>query len=191
MGRSTVRQLIQRAKNMNEYNNSGVSNDVAWLDHFNTALVEMVDDLNLEETFEINYTLNQQAYDLPEDYYSLILLNDKATNQRLTQKRHYDQIYPPGYWVLDKGDRHVVEITYNTPTTFIAFYERYPRPLEFSEIETQKPEIPTAGETALCYKAISHALRNNNQLGQAQYYDALFKEQLSTIKTASTRGRGV
>ena len=91
MGRSTVQQLIQRAKNLNEYNNSGVANDAVWLDHFNAALVEMVDDLNLEDTFEIHYTPSQATYDLPANYFSLVLLNDTKTNQRRTQKRHFDQ----------------------------------------------------------------------------------------------------
>lgn len=191
MGRSTVRQLIERAKSYNEYNNSGVTSDVIWLDHFNSALIEMVDVLNLEETFEIPYITSQQTYDLPDDYYSLILLNDRLTNQRLTQKRHFDQKYPPGYWIIDRGDKYTIDITFSAPTTFVMYYEHYPKVLELSQITTQKPEIPTAGETALCYKAISAALKNNNQLGQAQYYDTLFKEQLATIKTATTRARGV
>lgn len=190
MGRSTVNQLIQRAKNMNEYNNSGVASDTVWLDHFNAALVEMADDLNLEETIEIPYTPTQTTYDLPEDYYSLVLLNDKTTNRRLTQKRHFDQKYPPGYWIMDRGDKHTIDITFNNATTFVLFYERYPKVLELGQISTQRPEVPTAGETALCYKAISHALKNNNQLGQAAHFDSLFKEQIAIIRTATTRARG-
>jgi hypothetical protein len=151
----------------------------------------MVDVLNLEETFEIPYITSQATYDLPDDYYSLILLNDRLTNQRLTQKRHFDQKYPPGYWITDKGSKYTIDITFSSATTFVMYYERYPKVLEVSQIDTQKPEIPTAGETALCLKAISAALKNNNQLGQAQYYDTLFKEQLANIKTATTRARGV
>jgi hypothetical protein len=164
MGRSTVLQLIQRAKNMNEYNNSGVASDVVWLDHFNSALIEMADDLNLEETIEIPYIPTQTSYDLPDGYYSLVLLNNKQTNQRLTQKRYFDQLYPPGYWVTDKGYKYVIDITFPQATTFVLYYERYPDVLEYSLISTQKPDVPTIGETALCYKAISHALKKQQSI---------------------------
>lgn len=190
MGRSTVQQLITRAKNLNQYNNSGVDSDVIWFDHFNSALTDMADDLNLEDTVEIAYLTTQQTYDLPADYYSLVLLNDKTTNTRLMQKRHFDQKYPPGYWVMDRGSKHTIDITYNQPTTFVLYYERYPALLEYSQISTQKPEVPTAGEDALVYKAISHALKNNNQLGQAQYYDNLYKEARANVKVAATKARG-
>lgn len=190
MGRSTVAQLIQRAKNLNEYNNSGVVSDVVWLDHFNSALVEMVDNLNLQENISIPYTDGQRIYTLPDDYYSLLLLLD-SRNQQITQKRNYHQQYPNGYWILDKGDHFEIDITYNQADTLTLLYERYPDVLEYANRETQKPDIPTAGETALCYKAISHALKNNNQIGQAQYYDGLYKDQMATVRVATTKAKGV
>jgi hypothetical protein len=71
------------------------------------------------------------------------------------------------------------------------FYTRYPALLEYANISIQRPEVPTAGETALCYKAISNSLKNNNQLGQAQYYDGLYKEQRATVKLAVLKAKGV
>ncbi|MDF2790544.1 MAG: hypothetical protein K0S80_3645, partial [Neobacillus sp.] len=82
-------------------------------------------------------------------------------------------------------------ITYNQSDSLTLLYDRYPAVLEYSLISTQKPDIPTSGETALCYKAIASALKNNNQLGQAQYYDGLYKEQLAIIRTATNRAKGV
>lgn len=190
MGRSTVAQLIQRAKTLNEYNNSGVASDAVWLDHFNSALVEMVDDLNLKQIFLIQYSKAVAAYPLPDDYYSLVVMNDANSNERINQRRSYDERYHPGYWIMDKGDYFEIDIVFHQDTTFNLLYQRYPKILEHSLMQSQKPEVPTAGETALCYKAISNALKNNNQLGQAAYYDGLYKEQLAIIRTAVNRARG-
>lgn len=173
---------------MNEYNNSGVASDTVWLDHFNAALVEMVDDLDLNELYEFEYSTDQRAYNLPDDYYSIILLNVKD-RQRLRERRYYDD-KSPGYMVIDKGSHFELDLVFNQPATFSLLYQRYPKTLEYSLISTQRPEVPTAGETALCYKAISHALKNNNQLGQAAHFDSLFKEQIAIIRTATTRARG-
>lgn len=189
MGRSTIQQLITRAKSLNQYNNSGVDNDSIWIDHFNSALVEMVDDLNLQETFTINYTKDVTTYDMPDDYYAMVMLLD-SKNTQIPQKRNYNQVYPMGYWVLDKGDHFEININYDRADTLTLLYERYPTVLELSTITTQKPEVPTSGETALCYKAISNSLKNNNQLGQAQYYDGLYKEQLANIRIATNRAKG-
>jgi hypothetical protein len=190
MGRSTVAQLIQRAKNLNQYNNSGVDSDAMWVDHFNAALVEMVDNLDLQETFTIAYTKDTQLYTLPDDYYALLLLID-SKNQPITQKRNYNQSYPNGYWILDKGDHFDIDISYNTDDMLTILYNRYPKELIFADIQTQKPEVPTTGETSLCYLAISKALQNNNQLGQAQYYDGLYKSELANIRIATNRAKGV
>lgn len=189
MGRSTIQQLIQRAKSLNQYNNSGVDNDSIWIDHFNSALVEMVDDLNLQETFTINYTKDVTTYDMPDDYYAMVMLID-SKNTQIPQKRNFNQVYPMGYWILDKGDKFQINITYNTNDTLTLLYERYPTVLELGNITTQKPEVPTAGETALCYLSIRNSLLNNNQLGQAQYYDGLYKSELANIRIAATRAKG-
>ena len=191
MGISTAQQLIERAKNFNEYNNSGVSSTAKWVDFMNSALIEMVDDLSLEEFVTIEHIPGQRTYDLPSDYYSLVLLNDNTTNNRLAIRRHYDQKYPYGYWVVDKGDKHQIDLLYTSPSTLTLLYKRYPKLIELSNIASQKPEVPTAGETALCYKAVKFALLNNNQIGQAEYFEKLYKDERANIKTATARARGV
>lgn len=188
MGRSTVQQLIQRAKNMNEYNNSGVSNDTIWVDHFNAALVEMVDDLDLQQPFTIAYTPLQRSYTLPDDYYSLLLLTTQ-NKQRINERRDYDE-QSPGYWVMDKGSHHEADIIFSYPTELTALYQRYPAQLEVSQKETQKPEIPTAGETALCYKAVYFSLLNNNQPGQAKYFDDLYQKERANVRMAVAKAKG-
>lgn len=93
--------------------------------------------------------------------------------------------------MIDKGSKHVIDITYNQACTFNLYYQRYPKKLEIADISTQRPEVPTIGETALCYKAIYYACLNNNQLDQAQFFDELYKRERAGIKTASVRARGV
>jgi hypothetical protein len=190
MGRSTVSQLISRAQAMNAYNNSGVASNAVWCDFFNAALTEMTENLNLETNYEINVVVGTRLYDLPDDYYSLTLINDQ-NNTRLVKRRNYDQRYPAGYWIFDRGSKHEIDLyEYTSPMTVTLVYQRYPEQLVSTNIATQKPEVPTAGETALCYKAISNALKNNNQLGQSQHYDNLYKEEILKVRTATTRARG-
>lgn len=189
MGRSTVQQLIQRAKNMNEYNNSGVANDAVWVDHFNAALVEMVDDIDLQELTTLSYSPSQRTYTLPDDYYSLLLMNTE-NKQRINQRRDYDS-QTPGYWIMDKGSSHELDIVFNQDTELTILYQRYPEVLTFATISTQRPEIPTAGETALCYKAVYFSLLNNNQPGQAQYFEELYKKERATVKLAASKAKGV
>jgi hypothetical protein len=47
MGTSSTAQLIARGKAENGYNNSGISGDPAWIDFFNDALRDLVEDLNI------------------------------------------------------------------------------------------------------------------------------------------------
>lgn len=191
MGDATVRQLINRAKNMNGYNNSGIATDAVWVDFFNAALVEMTDDLNLEETYIINFVPGTREYDLPSNFYALSVIFDQ-NGSAVAMRRNYNQRYPAGYWVLNKGDRRVLDLyEYTQPLTFNLLYRRYPKPLTYSDIATQKPEVPTAGEIALCYKAIYFACLNNNQIGQAEFFDSLYQKERVNIKTAVSRARGV
>lgn len=191
MGVSTVQQLINRAKNMNGYNNSGIATDAVWVDFFNAALVEMTDDLTIEEIFTINFTPGTREYNLPSDFYAISVLYDQ-NGSAVAMRRNYNQRYPNGYWVLDKGDRRVIDLyEYTQPMTFTLLYRRYPKPLTYSEMATQKPEVPTAGEIALCYKAIYFACLNNNQIGQAEFFDQLYQKERTNIKTAASRARGV
>lgn len=191
MGRSTVQQLIQRAQNMNSYNNNGIETQNAWIDFFNDALQSMVDDLDIHEETTLVFNPSQKQYDLPDDYYALRIIEDTIRKETLVQKRNYNQRYPYGYWVIDKGSKHVIDITYDNATTFNLYYQRYPEQLTLAQIDTQKPEVPTIGETALCYKAIYYACLNNNQIEQATYFDDLYKRERANIKTASVRARGV
>jgi hypothetical protein len=174
---------------MNEYNNSGVSKDSVWVDHFNAAMVEMVDDLNLQESFTIAYTPDTRTYILPDDYYSLLILT-AGNKQRINQRREYDS-QVPGYWVVDKGSHFELDIAFSQPTELTVVYQRYPTNLEVALMETQHPEIATAGETALCFKAVYFSLLNNNQPGQAKYYNDLFTEQRGTIRIATSKAKGV
>lgn len=195
MGISTVSQLVQRAKSMNEYNNSGVANDSVWVDFFNEALMSLVEDLNILEEVQITINPSLKSYDLPENYYGLIHVTNSLNNELSPYKDYGFSLegtrsYSPGYDIKNKGFKYVIEFPYIQPETLTVTYIRYPTKLEFSQRESQKPEIPTSGESALCYKAISNALKNNNQLGQAQYYDSLFREQMGIVRTANLRARG-
>lgn len=188
MGRSTIQQLIQRAKNMNEYNNSGVSKEDVWVDHFNAALVEMTDDLELQSFTTVPYTPEQRTYSLPDDYYSLVLVTTE-NKQRVNPRRDYDT-QAPGYWIIDQGGTKVMDINFSQPTTLTLLYLRYPTNLEVALKDTQKPEIPTAGETALCYKAVYFSLLNNNQPGQAKYFDDLYQKERANVRIAVAKAKG-
>lgn len=190
MGRSTVSQLINRAKNQNEYNNSGVSSDEVWVDHFNAALQEMTDDLKLDTTTTIDFTPGTEEYDLPDDYYGFLTLNDR-NNSRVGKRRNFDQTYPGGYWIVNKGANYALNLKgFTSPETFTLYYYRYPALLDVAQKDTQKPEISTSAENALVYKAISHALQNNNQLGQSEYFEQLYRQEVAKMNTANTRARG-
>lgn len=191
MGRSTVSELIQRARNMNNYNNSGIESTVAWCDFFNEALTNMVDDLGLEEVTTINFVQGTTEYDLPEDYYGIITVTEADTGSTMAKRRAYPQKYPLGWWVLDKGSKTVLDIVYNYNKAFKVHYNRYPTKIELANINTQKPEVPTTGETALCYLAINRALLNNSHFDQAQIFEELYKKERANIRTAGIRSRGV
>lgn len=186
MGRSTVSQLITRAKNMNEYDNHGVANDSIWIMHFNSALAEMAEDLKIDETAIIDYTPEQIEYDLPEDYYSMVLVKD-SRNNRLTKLRNMDQ-ENQGYWVVNRGGLFKIILKgLHSPEQITVRYTRYPA---FIEDANQHPEIPNIAEDALCYKAITRALLNNNQVGKSQYFEGLYRLELGKINTANNRARG-
>lgn len=189
MGRSTVSQLIERAKNRNEYDNHAVANDSIWVDHFNSALSEMTEDLKIDEKITIEHVYGQEEYDLPDDFYSMIIVNDQS-NRRIAKLRHMDQTSPGGYWVVNRGDKFKILLKgFYGGEVFTIRYTRYPALLEESQKDTQKPEVPNIAEDALVYKAITHALMNNNQIGKAQAFDGLYRGELSKINTANSRAR--
>lgn len=191
MARSTVNELIQRAKSMNNYNSSGIESTTAWVDFFNEALSSMVDDLGLEEVMTINFVIGTTEYDLPEDYYAIITVTEADTGSTMAKRRAYPQKYPFGWWVMDKGSKTVLDLIFNFNKAFKVHYNRYPAKLELANISTQKPEVPTVGETALCYKANYYACLNNSHFDEAQYFEKLYKEEQAKIRTASVRSRGV
>lgn len=195
MGMSTVQQLVQRAKSMNEYNNSGVATDAVWVDFFNEALMSMVDELNIQEEVQIIVNADTKTYDLPENYYSLKRMVDVYNNEISAFKDeginfNGGRSFRPGYDVKYKGSKFVMEFPLVDPTTMTLTYTRYPERLEVSRVESQKPEVPTVGETALCYKAIAHALENNNLPGQAREYEEKYLREVEKIHKASFRARG-
>lgn len=188
MGVSTVNQLIAKGQAENAYNNSGIASPNTWLDFFNDALRDLVDDLNIQEVLPtITHDGLIRERDLPADYYSLILFND-GSNNRIVQRRNYDQQYPPGYWVLYKGSKYVLDLyNFSFAQTFTGLYQRYAKALSSTN---DTPEVPSVGERALVYYAISKALANNNQMGQAQEYEKKYEAERLKIRTAASHARG-
>lgn len=196
MGNSTVQQLINRARSFNAYNNSGIESDISWHDFMNEALQSMADVLQLQETHEIQHTQNTIDYDLPADYYAIeTLLNSDyeevpASNDSrisVSEGKKYDF----GYRLKNKGLSYGIELINLPDDTYKLHYFRYPKVLLLSEISTQKPEVPTISETALCYKTAHFACLNNNEVNQAQYFEERFQRELITIRRAAARSRGV
>lgn len=188
MGASTTAALIAKGKAENGYNNSGISSDAQWVDFFNDALRDLVDDLGIEKVAEIEFTTDQREYDMPVDFYSLVIINDE-NGSRVTKRRHYDQRSPAGYWMFYRGDKHVIDLyQYQFDQTFKIMYQAYAPALDLSAINSQRPAVPSVGEKALVYYAISKALRNNNEIGQAQDYERLYEEERTKIRTAAVRG---
>lgn len=186
MGRSTVQQLITKGKNENGYNNSGLSSDNQWKDYFEDALNDLVDDLNLTETFTVPFdpVTSAREYDLPADFYTVFVLNE-ANGSRVPARRNYDAYQ--GYWVLNKGSKYIIDLwKYTSKQTFTGVYQRYAKALT----ETADfPEVPNVGEKALIYYAIGKALKNNNQLGQAQEYERFYEAERLKIRNAAARAR--
>jgi hypothetical protein len=190
MGVSTTQQLINKAKNENSYNNSGLSSDGTFIDFFNDALNDLVDDLSLEETLTINFVVGTREYDLPANFYALPLMSD-ANKYRVTKRRNYDQQYPPGYWVMNRGSKYIIDLyNYTSAQTFTGLYQRYPVALTLAGIATEKPEVATVGERALIYYALSKALRNNNQVEQAMEMEKKYESERLKIRTAAMKARG-
>lgn len=189
MGRSTTQQLITKGQNENGYNNSGIDTPAKWVDFFNDALADLVDDIGLTEHLTINFVAGTREYDLPEDFFSLDSLND-ASNCPVRKRRSYDQRYPSGYWIIDQGDVFVIDLhEFTSAQTFTGEYVRYPAVLTVGAIQTEKPQVPTVDEKALIYYAIAKALRNNNQIGQAQDYEALYEAERKKIRNAAAQAR--
>ena len=188
MGASTSAQLIAKGRAENGYNNSGISNDAQWIDFFNDALRDLVEDLGIQKVGTINFVVGTREYDLPADYYSLDLLTD-SFGSPVTKRRNYNADWPAGYWIFNRGDKSVIDLwDYNSPETFTYLYQAYAPILVIGNKNTERPAVPSVGEKALIYYAVAKALRNNAQIGMAQDYERLYEEERKKIRNATARG---
>lgn len=194
MGRSTVQELITRGMNMNDYNNTAIDSTGKWLDAFNAALQDLVEDINLSNTVTINFIPGTREYDLPDDFFEMQELNDNNFLMPVPRRQHYNisggnwSNWIQGFWILNKGTNYVLDLfDYTSAQTFTALYTRYPVKLDITLTTSQKPEVPTIGEDALLYYAISRALRNNNQPGQAQDVERKYEFERRKIRDAAQR----
>lgn len=193
MGRSTVAELIVRGQNENRYNNVGIASqsNSKWVDWFNAALQDLAGDIGLTSNLTINLVQGTREYDLPEDFMELNGLWDSFTC-KVPKRRYYDQQYgysmPQGYYVLFRGDKYVIDLwEYNSDQVFTGTYSRYPALLSVAAQLSQHPELPTIGENALIYYAISKAMDANNQRGQAQSYMQMYEQERKKIRDAAAR----
>ncbi|UKS27203.1 hypothetical protein LOZ80_38085 [Paenibacillus sp. HWE-109] len=188
MGTSTAGQLIAKGKAENGYNNSGIATDLTWLDFFNDALRDLVDDLNIVDLLPaLAFTAGTREVDLPSDYFSLVDLYD-GNGTYVCERRNYMQAYPAGYMVMNRGGKYIIDLyNYSNSQSFTGLYQRYAKVLAAT---TDSPEVPTVGERFLIYYAISKALYNNNQMGQGQEYEQKYEQERLKIRNAAARSRG-
>lgn len=189
MGRSTVAELIARGQNWNSYNNTGIGTSALWIDAFNSALKDLVEDIGLKGTSTISYVNGTTSYDLPDDFFEAVQVVDSG--QYPIWKREYE-LEPfacyNSYYIKDIGSNYqVVFDDRNTTETLTLSYIRYPALLAIANVSTQKPEVPTIGEDALIYYAISRSLRNNNQSGMAAEMESKYEYERKKIRDAKYR----
>lgn len=187
MGASTVAQLIAKGQKENAYNNSGISSNEDWYGFFNDALRDLVDDLRIEKVSTITFVTTTREYDLPADYYAMGIVYDSSFNPQV-KRRNYAQRHPAGYWIFYRGSAHVIDLySYTSNQTLNYTYMAYPTAITAT---TDSPEVPSVGEKALIYYALSKALRNNNQVGQAKEMEEKYEAERLKIRTAAARGGG-
>lgn len=193
MGRSTTAQLIAKGKGENSYNNAGINSDGAWVDFFNAALSDLADDIELTDTLSISFVDGTREYNLPTHYHGIVELYD-GNGTPVTQRRNYGSslnTVKQGYWILNKGATQVIDLyRYMGAQTFTGLYIRYPAMLSATGINSEYPEVPSVGEMALPYYAISKALRNQNQVGMAQEMEQQYEAERKKIRNAAARARG-
>jgi len=192
MGRSTTADLIARGKNQNSYNNSGIETTGQWVDGFNSALQDLVSDINLTDNLSINFVTTQNEYPLPADFFELLELSDgfswAVPKRRTYNYNYYNYNWFQGYYILNRGSNYVIDLqNYNSNQTFNGIYIRYPVRLTVAGSQTEQPEVPTVGEDALIYYAISKALRNNNQTGMAIEMERKYEVERRKIRDAAAR----
>lgn len=191
MGRSTIAQLIAKGQAENKYNNSGINSDGKWVDFFNDALRDLVDDMGLTGNHTLTITANTFEYSLPDDYYSAIQLFETANGFLYPKRRNYSDFTRSGFWVLNRGDSFVMDIR-QIPVgkEMTVVYQKYAPDLVEANKNTQVPEVPTVGEKALIYYALTKALRNNSHLDDAKEYERLYEAERIKIRTAAARSGG-
>lgn len=189
IGRSTVAELIARGQATNSYNNTGIATNALWIDAFNAALQNLVEDIGLIGQKTIDYVNGTTTYDLPADFFEVMQLVDSGGYP--IKKRQYEvEPFPcfNSYFIKNTGANYqVVFDDRNSNETLTISYIRYPEVLAVANISTQQPEIPTTGEDALIYYAISRSLRNNNQQGQAQEIEGKYEQERKRIRDAKYR----
>lgn len=194
MGRSTVSQLIARGKAENGYNNSGIDRDDAWVDFFNDALGDLVDDLQLRAPLTLPYDGSTRQIVLPSDFFAFAELYNQFGCAVRERPDYGADLYwwPEGYYILDIGGNKVIDLyRYTSAQSFQGLYIRYPAYIQYTVPGLASyPEVPTVGEKALIFYAIGKALRNNNQMGQAQDYERLYELERKKIRNATARARG-
>lgn len=189
MGRSTIQTLIARGQSWNSYNNTGIDSNGLWLDAFNAALADLVEDIGLVGTTTISYVNGTTTYDLPDDYFEVTQVLDSG-GYPIFKRQYETEPFPcfNSYFIKDIGTNYqIVFDDRNSTETLTVNYIRYPTLLLITQLSTQRPEVPTVGEDALIYYAISKALRNNNQIGQAMQVDQDYERERRKIRDAKYR----
>jgi hypothetical protein len=150
-------------------------------------LRDLVDDLNIVKATTLSFVSGTREYTLPTDYYHLILMFD-SSNRPIVKRRNYNQEYPAGYWIFNRGSSYVIDMhNFTSSATYNYTYQAYPTTL----VETSDyPEVPSVGERALIYYALSKALKNQNQVGQAMEMEKLYEQERLKIRNAAARGVG-
>lgn len=186
MGRTNVQNLINRGSNWNSYNATGIATNGLWLDAFNAALADLVEDIGLTARTVIPYIAGTTTYDLPADFFESIQVVDAG--QFPIWKRQYEvEPFPcaDSYYIKNVGANYqIVFDERNSSENITVVYTRYPSLLNTL---TDFPEVPTVGEDALLYYAISRSLRNNNQQGQAMEVEQKYEQERKKIRDAKYR----
>lgn len=189
MGRSTVAELIARGQAWNSYNNTGIDSNSLWLDAFNSALKDLVEDIGLVGSTTISYVNGTLSYDLPADFFEVMQVVD-SSNYPISKRQFELEPFPffNSYFIKDVGANYQIVFDDRMGNeTLTVSYIRYPALLVISTINVQRPEVPTIGEDALINYAISRALRNNNQLGQAGTIAQDYERNRKQIRDAKYR----
>lgn len=193
MGRTPISGLIARGQNQNSYNNSGIDTPAKWVDAFNAALQDLVQDIGLRAFVEINYVPGTTSYQLPNDFFEIEQVWDDFMCRYYPRQDIDPSIWnygPYGYTISFDGSRHNIDFGSDISSTkFRIYYIRYPAQLTTTNMNDDQPEVQTIGENALIYYALAQALRNNNQPGQAAGLEQKYEVERKKIRDAAQRAR--